>query len=495
MDQASFSIKRRAPLLSINLLALLLSGTSCRQAICADAPDTCLAIDVTAEDGLVPSGPIEVVLLDRACNMLGRYGQSKAASSTLPGLVEVRLNTEGHAPIRREDVARVVVLAWPDVGLPWSGAIRAETGTRLSAQLHRPTTAMRSLSKQEGMGVRELVAATDKVAQYYFFLDAEGFKGAPIDDRKKLGLPKKILLNPPVSVDSSLLTAIMVNSQVRISVNEAIGFLVGLHLRTSLLDSTLTSSCENKPHIISDNTVSSWGIVMNHSSDGSKVGLLQMDAMMNPLSIAMSSSTCGGSFPMPNSVISISNYNNKKLFAIYPKTGQTKFVAMIVDEKLRNFKFENMELNDNYEIEIPITVDSIISVAFSDMNRDGQPEIIIGTKDGKLFSFAEQNGEWKSSNLSLQPIQLMNHGESDISLIRLSDFNGDTLVDVALGGTDKTRLYFGDGRGGFVEGSPIEVKVKAMDAADLNAADAGNACADELVVSDGSSIFLYSMEP
>lgn len=507
MDQTLFSTVRRVPLLSIALLALLLSGTSCRQAICADAPDTCLELDVTAEDGLAPSGPIEVVLLDRACNMLGRYRQPASAPSTLPGLIEVRLNTEGHAPIRREAVARVVLLAWPDAGLPWSGAIGAETGARLSAQLRQPITAMsRSpyiVNEPSIMNVKELVAATNKAAQYYFFLDEQGLKGAPIKDRK-LDPPTDITMNPPLSSDLSLLTAIMINSDVRISVNEKNDFKPSLSLRTSLLDTYLKSTCSSNPnpHEISANTSSSWAIVMNHSADGSKVSLLQMDATRKPLRIGVSSSrTCSGPFTAPEEVGSPIESSESKLFALYPKAGPTQLAAFVVDGKLRIFKFPNGQLTDLLEYSLPLLTEksSLRSLVFSDINRDGRPEIIVGTHNGELLSFAEQNGVWSPSDPLPQPTNLVNDSRIDISHIRLGDFNGDTLVDVALGGADETRLYFGDGRGGFVKGSSIQVKVKAMDAADLtadlNETDAGNVCADELVVSDGSSIFLYSMEP
>ena len=91
------------------------------------------------------------------------------------------------------------------------------------------------------------------------------------------------------------------------------------------------------------------------------------------------------------------------------------------------------------QVTLPLAYDQYV-IAVADVNRDGRPDFVVRSNT-ELISFV--NG----GNRGFEMVRTRTVSDTHYAV---ADFNGDGIPDL----TDRFRVFFGDGRGGFMPGGP-----------------------------------------
>jgi signal transduction histidine kinase len=108
------------------------------------------------------------------------------------------------------------------------------------------------------------------------------------------------------------------------------------------------------------------------------------------------------------------------------------------------------------------------SATTADIDNDGDPDLIISTKDSLIFLYRNTSSEGKLSFISEERHPFFRYHHSVYGTL-LEDFDHDGWLDCFITGMGRNRLYLNDGKGGFTEN---------FDEDNLSAYSTGSAVAD-----------------
>jgi len=91
----------------------------------------------------------------------------------------------------------------------------------------------------------------------------------------------------------------------------------------------------------------------------------------------------------------------------------------------------------------------VAAMAAGDLDGDGLDDLVVGTKDGKLWVLGN-HGRWGFQWAPGSP-----HAVGTTNYVWLHDHDGDGHLDVFVGGYAEVRLLRGDGQGGLAEPEPV----------------------------------------
>ncbi len=104
----------------------------------------------------------------------------------------------------------------------------------------------------------------------------------------------------------------------------------------------------------------------------------------------------------------------------------------------------------NLRLSKQLTLDAGAEHSFvtGDFNKDGKQDLVVQTSVGKIYTLLGDG----AGNFAQPTVLLLSNGGSFLQMAT-GDFNGDGRLDLITLGTDRLRIYLGDGGGRFSLGN------------------------------------------